>query len=279
MDSIRIEHLELYGYHGVFPEEKEKGQLFYVDAELYLELKKAGRTDDLTQSVHYGEVCHFMNRFFTEKTYDLIEAAAEAMAEAVLLEFPLIRSIHLVLNKPHAPIGLPFGNVAVSITRGWKRAYLGIGSNMGDKERYIREAVEKLKAHEKIREVRCSSLIVTKPYGGVTQEDFLNGAVELMTLLSPYELLEYLQQLEREAHRERLVHWGPRTLDLDILFYEDFVSADEKLSVPHPDMSNRRFVLEPLAELCPWYINEKLQKTVARMLAELPSGQTEALPE
>lgn len=269
MDSIRIEHLELYGYHGVFPEEKEKGQRFYVDAELYLELEKAGKSDDLTKSVHYGEVCHFMKQVFESRSYDLIEAAAEAMAEAVLLKFPLIKSIHLVLNKPEAPIGLPFQNVSVSITRGYKKAYLGIGSNLGNKEQYIREAVEKLAAHEKIREVRCSSLIVTKPYGGVEQDDFLNGAVELSTLLTPYELLQYLQQLEQEAHRERLVHWGPRTLDLDILFYEDFVSADEKLSVPHPDMQNRRFVLEPLAELCPWYINQKLQKTVLQMLSEL----------
>lgn len=270
MDSIRIEHLELYGYHGVFPEEKEKGQRFYVDAELYLELQEAGKSDDLTESVHYGEVCHFMKQIFESRSYDLIEAAAEAMAEAVLLKFPLIKSIRLVLNKPEAPIGLPFQNVSVSITRGYKKVYLGIGSNLGNKEQYIREAVEKLAAHEKIREVRCSSLIETKPYGGVEQDDFFNGAVELSTLLTPYELLQYLQQLEQEAHRERLVHWGPRTLDLDILFYEDFVSADEKLSVPHPDMQNRRFVLEPLAELCPWHINQKLQKTVLQMLSELP---------
>lgn len=273
MDSIRIEHLELFGYHGVFQEEKENGQLFYVDAELYLDLQRAGRTDDLTESVHYGEVCHFMKQIFEEKSYDLIEAAAEALAEAVLMKYPLIQSMHLVLNKPHAPIGLPFQNVAVSITRGWKKAYLGIGSNMGNKEQYLKEALQKLEHHNKIRKVRCSALIETQPYGGVEQDDFLNGAVELETLFNPYELLDYLQQLEKEAHRERLVHWGPRTLDLDILFYEDFISNDPKLLVPHPDMQNRRFVLEPLQELCPWLQNQKLQKTVTQMLSELLKEQ------
>lgn len=117
--------------------------------------------------------------------------------------------------------------------------------------------------------MRCSQLIWTKPYGGVEQEDFLNGAIELETLLTPYELLEFLHELERKAGRERKIHWGPRTLDLDILFYEDFVSDDPKLTVPHPDMENRLFVLEPLSELCPYYVNQISGKSVTRMLRKL----------
>ena len=118
--------------------------------------------------------------------------------------------------------------------------------------------------------VSLGKLLVTKPYGGVEQDDFLNGAIEIETLLSPMELLTFLQQLEQEAHRERKVHWGPRTLDLDILFYEDVISNDPKLLIPHRDMQNRRFVLEPLSELCPCYVNQLLQKTVYEMLMELP---------
>ena len=175
----------------------------------------------------------------------------------------------LELKKPHAPIGLPFSSVSVKIERGWKKAYLGIGSNMGDRKAYIEEALKRLKANEEIRKMRCSQLIWTKPYGGVEQEDFLNGAIELETLLTPYELLEFLHELERKAGRERKIHWGPRTLDLDILFYEDFVSDDPKLTVPHPDMENRLFVLEPLSELCPYYVNQISGKSVTRMLRKL----------
>ena len=270
MDKINIRHLEIYAHHGVFPKEKQEGQVFYLDAELYLSLHEAGQTDDLTKAVHYGEVCELMKETFTERSFDLIERAAEVVVQKVLLAYPLIRKMTLTVNKPHAPIPIPFENVSVQIERGWKRAYLGIGSNLGDKRKYIEDAVGKLKKNELIREVRCSKLLVTKPYGGVEQDDFLNGAIEIETLLSPMELLTFLQQLEQEAHRERKVHWGPRTLDLDILFYEDVISNDPKLLIPHRDMQNRRFVLEPLSELCPCYVNQLLQKTVYEMLMELP---------
>ena len=270
MDKINIRHLEIYAHHGVFPKEKQEGQVFYLDAELYLSLHEAGQTDDLTKTVHYGEVCELMKETFTERSFDLIERAAEVVVQKVLLAYPLIRKMTLTVNKPHAPIPIPFENVSVQIERGWKKAYLGIGSNLGDKKKYIEDAVEKLKKNELIRKVRCSKLLVTKPYGGVEQDDFLNGAIEIETLLSPMELLTFLQKLEQEAHRERKVHWGPRTLDLDILFYEDVISNDPKLLIPHRDMQNRRFVLEPLSELCPCYVNQLLQKTVYEMLMELP---------
>ena len=270
MDKINIKHLEIYAYHGVFPEEKQEGQYFYLDAKLYLSLHEAGMTDELTKTVHYGEVCELIRETFAECSYNLIERAAEVVTQKVLLSYPLIRKMTLTVNKPHAPIPIPFENVSVQIERGWKKAYLGIGSNLGDKRKYIEEAVGKLKKQEQIRKVRCSKLIVTKPYGGVEQDDFLNGAIEIETLFSPMELLVFLQQLEREAHRERKVHWGPRTLDLDILFYEDVISNDPKLLIPHRDMQNRRFVLEPLSELCPCYVNQLLQKTVYEMLKELP---------
>lgn len=269
MDSIKIEDLEVYAGHGVFPEETSNGQMFLVSAELYTDLHPPGKSDELTLSTHYGEVCRLMNNFLRQNTFQLIEAAAEQLAREVLLKFPLIQKLVLELKKPHAPIGLPFSCVSVKIERGWKKAYLGIGSNMGDRKAYIEEALKRLKANEEIRKMRCSQLIWTKPYGGVEQEDFLNGAIELETLLTPYELLEFLHELERKAGRERKIHWGPRTLDLDILFYEDFVSDDPKLTVPHPDMENRLFVLEPLSELCPYYVNQISGKSVTRMLRKL----------
>lgn len=269
MDRIKIDNLEIFAHHGVFQEEKKEGQYFYLDAELFLDLQEAGQTDDLLKTVHYGEVCELMNETFQRESYDLIERAGEVVIRKVLLAYPLIRKMVLTVKKPHAPIGLPFENVSVQLERGWKKAYLGIGSNMGDRKQYVEEAVSKIRKHPLIRNVRCSDLIVTKPYGGVEQEDFLNGALEIETLLTPYELLAFLQQLEQEAHRERKIHWGPRTLDLDILFYEDVILNDPKLLIPHRDMQNRRFVLEPLNELCPCLVNPMLQKTVYQMLQEL----------
>lgn len=269
MDQIRIENLEIYAAHGVFPEETRNGQIFKIDAVLYTDLRPAGMQDELTLSTHYGEVCQFMTQFFRENTYLLIEAAAEQLARAVLLKFPLIEKIELELKKPHAPIGLPFESVSVRITRGWKTAYLGIGSNRGDKQQFLDNAIKKIKENEQIRAVKCSKIITTPPYGDTALYDFLNGAIELKTLLTPYELLDFLHELEAEAGRERKIHWGPRTLDLDILFYQDFVSNDPVLTLPHPDMENRKFVLEPLDELCPWYLNPVTGRTVRQMRKEL----------
>lgn len=269
MDFIQIEDLEVYAGHGVLEEENRNGQLFLISARLYTGLREAGKTDELTSSTHYGEVCHFIHTYMREHTFRLIEAAAENLVREILLAFPLIEKISMELKKPEAPIGLPFKSVSVNIERGWSRVYLGIGSNMGEKQAYIDGALKGLLEKREIRNVRCSKLLVTKPYGGVRQDDFLNGAVELDTLLPPYELLDFLHELEQRAGRERKLHWGPRTLDLDILFYEGFVSDEPALTVPHQDMENRLFVLEPLAELCPYYINPVNQKSVRQMYREL----------
>ena len=120
-----------------------------------------------------------------------------------------------------------------------------------------------------MRDVRVSDLLVTKPYGGVEQDDFVNGAIALQTLLTPQELLEKLHEIEQHANRERIVHWGPRTLDLDIIFYDKLVYEDENLIIPHVDMENRDFVLKPLMELCPNYRHPVTGQTVSQMLAAL----------
>lgn len=269
MDEIRIENLEVYAGHGVYEEENRNGQTFFVNVIMYTDVKEAGSRDELSLSTNYGEVCHKIHTCLRENTFQLIEAVAEFTAEQILLAFPLIQALSLEIRKPDAPVGLPFESVSVKICRGWKKAYLAVGSNMGEKAAYIKEAVEKLVQNPKIRKVRMSELLVTKPYGGVEQDDFLNGAIELETLYTPMELLEFLQQTEAEAGRERLVHWGPRTLDLDILFYEDVVSDIPRLMIPHPDMQNREFVLKPLAELCPYYRHPLTGETVMQMLKEL----------
>ena len=275
MDEIRIENLEIYAGHGVFAEENRAGQPFFVNVILYTDIHRAGKEDDLQYSTHYGEVAHFINRFLKEQTFLLIEAAAEQTAQQILLRFPLVKALELEIRKPKAPIGLPFQSVSVKVHRGWKKAYVAVGSNLGDKRAYIEDAISKLNQNPLIRKVRVSDLITTAPYGGVEQDAFLNGAIELETLYTPYELLRFLQELEQEAKRERIVHWGPRTLDLDVLFYEGFVSDEEELTVPHPDMQNRRFVLEPLGQLCPYYIHPVLQKSVKQMLSELSEKSKE----
>lgn len=269
MDEIRIDNLEVYAYHGVFPEENEKGQHFYLNAVLYTDTRKAGKTDELTDSTHYGLVCEDMINVMTEHTWKLIESAAEHVAEHVLLNYPLVHAIDLEVRKPEAPIPHPFESVSVKIHRGWHQCYIALGSNLGESAQLMNGAVEKMKKHPLIRVCRLSSYIRTAPYGGVEQPDFLNGAVCIETLMTPEELLDYLHEIEKEAGRERKIHWGPRTLDLDILFYDDLVMYEPDLVIPHIDLENRDFVLRPMCELQPLFRHPVSGKSMKELLQAL----------
>lgn len=271
-DRIIIENLKVYAYHGVYPEEREKGQNFYLNAVLETDFRKAGNTDELEQTTNYGEVCRFMDAFMTENTYRLIETAAETMAEAILLHFPLIKWVTLEVRKPEAPIPLPFESVSVKVSRGWRKAYLSCGSNMGDKAGYLDKGIEALRADLKCRVLKVSDWMATTPYGGVAQEDYLNGALEIETLYTPEELLQKIHEIEQENGRERIVRWGARTLDLDILLYEGCVLFTDELKIPHVDMANRDFVLAPLAQIAPYEQHPVLNKSIGVLYEEVKRG-------
>ena len=229
MDQIIIENLQIYAHHGVYREENEKGQNFYINAVLETDTRNAGTLDDLDLSTNYGEVCTFLNHYITGHIYKLIETVAEKTAEAVL------------------------------------KVYLSCGSNMGDRKAHLDGAVDALRVDEKCRVLRVSDWIETKPYGGVEQEDFLNGAIALETLYTPDMLLEKIHEIEYAHGRERKIHWGPRTLDLDIILYENCVMCTQELTIPHVDMHNRRFVLEPLMHIAPYERHPLTGQTVGQM--------------
>lgn len=268
-DEIRIEKLEVFAHHGVFPEETRDGQVFYINAVLYTDVHRACKEDNLAYSVDYGDVCSFIKEWMQNNTCLLLEAVAGRLAQEILLKYDLICNLNLEILKPNAPIKVPFGCVSVKVQRGWHRSYIGIGSNMGDREHYIKEAIEALKAHSLIKVNNVSDMIETKPYGGVEQEDFLNGALEVETLLCPEELLEMLHEIENAAGRKRDIRWGPRTLDLDILFFDNLCYRSETLVIPHPDMENRRFVLEPMTMIAPYMRHPVIGKTMSTLLKEL----------
>jgi 2-amino-4-hydroxy-6-hydroxymethyldihydropteridine diphosphokinase len=128
-------------------------------------------------------------------------------------------------------------------------AYLALGSNMGDRFGYLGRAVELLHRHEKIEVVNTSSIYETDPVGYTDQDAFLNMVVKVQTGLSPLDLLDAVNRIEAELGRKREIRWGPRTLDLDILLYNQENINSEKLTVPHPRMQERAFVMIPLLEI------------------------------
>ncbi len=272
-DCILIEDLEIHAFHGVLPEEKVLGQKFLLTLEMGLDLHPAGCSDDLASTVNYADVAWDAAHLFGTACYDLIEAGAESVARHILLKWPLVRSVRVCVKKPWAPVRLPLDAVSVTIRRSWHRAYVAIGSNLGDREATFFSALDSLKM-EDTRLKRVSSFHETKPVGFVDQPAFLNGAFELETLLTPMELLHLLQKTEDAHGRTRSVHWGPRTLDLDLLLYDDIISEKADLLIPHPRMMERRFVLQPLCEIAPWVVNPLTRQRMADALADLAFEST-----
>ena len=269
MDSINIYNLEVYAYHGVLPEETTLGQKFIVSATIYSDTHVAGHSDELADSINYASICSHITNYMTKHTFKLIEAVAENLANDLLLTYSGIYAITLEIKKPQAPIGLPLDTVSVKITRGWHTAYIALGSNIGDKSAYINSAITALNNDSCCKILKVSDLITTTPYGYTKQDEFLNGVLCLRTLYSPQELLALVQQIEKNANRVREIHWGPRTLDLDIIFYDNLIVAEDNLVIPHTDMINRDFVLSPLNQIAPYHIHPVYNKSVHELWLNL----------
>lgn len=148
------------------------------------------------------------------------------------------------------------------------KVFIALGSNLGDKNKNIDEALKRLKDNG-IKILKLSSIIETEPYGYKDQDKFLNAVCLIETELAPHELLNMLLQIEREMGRVRTIKWGPRVIDLDIIFYDDLIINDENLIIPHPDAHNRIFVMGPLSEIAPDFVHPVLNKTVKEIYLEL----------
>lgn len=269
MDQIIIQDLSIYAKHGVYKEENILGQQFLVSVYIDLDLSRAGQTDNLEHTIDYGAVCHFVKEYMQSHTFKLIESVAEHLAEELLLKYGQIEKIRIKVKKPWAPIGLPIKNVSVSVDRTRHYVYLSLGSNLGDRQAYIHQGIAELDALESCKVCGQSDIIETEPYGDVVQDPFLNCVVQIETVLSPRQLLEKLHEIEAHANRTREIHWGPRTLDLDILFYDHITVNTPELTIPHADLHNRAFVLGPLCEIAPWYQHPLLHQTVRQLHEKL----------
>jgi 2-amino-4-hydroxy-6-hydroxymethyldihydropteridine diphosphokinase len=149
------------------------------------------------------------------------------------------------------------------------KAYIGLGSNLGDREANLRQALEHLAQTPETAVVRASSLYDTEPVGVEDQPHFLNAVAQLETQLAPRQLLWNLMLIERRLGRVRSQRWGPRTLDLDLLLVDDLVLDEEDLELPHPEMTKRSFVLVPMVELEPLLVHPVTGETMLALLQRL----------
>lgn len=301
LDHISLVGIEERGRHGMLDHERQDGQLFLVDADIYLDLHGAGASDRIEDTVDYSQISALISRIITGPPCDLLEKVAAQIAEETL-ELENVQAVRICLHKPEAPLGLEKQDVKLTIWRGLdnllpeeepleetaplslaeiaaegaaeggetslekaenpleqaptspRQVVVAMGGNLGEVSATFREVVAQLSQTSGIGVVEVSPLVRTAPVLSEDQEeqpDYLNAVVILSTMLSPLELLQVLQKLEDEHGRVRSEHWGARTLDLDIIDYQDVTSKDERLILPHPRASQRAFVLLPWSLVAP----------------------------
>ncbi len=267
-DRIEINGIRTTSIVGALPHERQIPQPLRVDLSLEVDLTDAGRTDELGDTVDYGEVADRVVALVSEREDVLLERLVAAIADEVF-SFDRVDAVDVTLTKLRPPLAVDAASTAVRLRRTRAEmevvderehvALLALGSNLGDREGFLRFAVREL-GHV----TAMSDVYETQPVGGPdAQGPYLNMVVEVRTTLDPFALLRRCQRIEAEALRQRVVHWGPRTLDVDILFYDDVLVDSPELTIPHRHFADRRFVLQPLADVAP---------------ARCPSGWDERLP-
>jgi dihydroneopterin aldolase/2-amino-4-hydroxy-6-hydroxymethyldihydropteridine diphosphokinase len=261
-DRIRLSGVRGRGYHGVFEHERREGQEFVVDIELALDLGPAGASDDLGDTVNYGEIGAAALARIEGEPHDLIERLAELVAQDALTH-PSVDQVTVTVHKPQAPVGVPFGDVTVSVTRQREPVpvVIAVGANLpwglSSPHHTASSAIESLARHPRVRVVASSASYDSDPVGGPEQPTYVNAVVLARTSLSPTSLLRELHGIEAIFDRRREVRWGARTLDLDLVQYGDPVAGTDvtsdrpRLTLPHPRAHERAFVLLPWLEADP----------------------------
>ena len=156
-----------------------------------------------------------------------------------------------------------------------KQAWIALGSNIAPRETYLQQAIQMLNEHEEIKLNQVSTVYETEPVGYENQDQFLNLVAEIETSLDPMELLRICQKIEQDLGRKRIIRWGPRTVDLDILLYSTENMNVEELILPHPRMHERAFVLVPLADIAPELLLK--DKRVQEWLDTLPAQDVQGV--
>jgi dihydroneopterin aldolase/2-amino-4-hydroxy-6-hydroxymethyldihydropteridine diphosphokinase len=256
VDRILIDDLRVLTIIGALPHEREIAQPLRIDLSIGLDLRNAGRSDELNDTVNYGLVCERVVEMARDSKDILLERLAAKVAD-VVLEFDLVETVDVKVTKLRPPVPETVESTSVAITRSRSEAaappledhevIVALGSNLGDRMGYLRFAVGELG-----NVVAMSQVFETEPVGGPEDQGaYLNMVVKVQTSLDPYAFIRRCQRIEANALRQRIVHWGPRTLDVDVLFYDDVRINSERLTVPHPRINERRFVLTPLMEVAP----------------------------
>lgn len=272
MNEIKIDRIKFRANHGVFAFEKEQGQDFYLSINIKTNFEETLFNDDLNNTIHYGYISDDAILFLQENTFDLIETAIYRLSDFLFSKYDQIDELELEIFKPDAPVDLEFKDISVKVRHKRNNVFIALGSSIGKKDDYFDKAIKMLKESEGVYQIRESKRYKSSPLGNAAKEEFLNSVIEIKTILSPLKLLEILNNIEDSLDRKRDIKWGDRTIDLDILFYNNQIICKENLIIPHPEIKNRDFVLKPMIDLNKNFISPIDNKRVIDLYEELKTS-------
>lgn len=270
--SVIVRGLEVFGRHGVHDAERALGQRFVVDLELELLSCGGVASDDLAGTVDYAAVCDAVAAVVAGEPRNLLEHLAGDIADRALAE-PLVHRVRVEVRKPHVALPHVLAETAVRLERTRTMTYwLGLGSNLGDRLANLQGLVDALRDAGVTVEA-VSAVYETAPREVTDQPAFLNAVARVRTTLAPRELLTVAKRAERRLGRTGGgPRYGPRPADCDIVFWDQGVWGDEALEIPHPRLTERRFVLVPLLDVGPGLVHPD-GRPLADCAAALDAGQ------
>ncbi|MDF7673672.1 2-amino-4-hydroxy-6-hydroxymethyldihydropteridine diphosphokinase [Acetobacteraceae bacterium ESL0709] len=276
LTRVFVRDLCLFAHHGVLPEETRLGQRFFISMDVAADIDLAITGDDYTQAVCYSQLCSIASDVSRHANFQLIETLADRIAQAVLEYYSQVVEVRIEIRKPSAPLPYTVREVAVEVTK--KRVEsigLSLGANIGEREATLKAALETLARTEGVQLDRVSSLYDSAPWGIEDQPSFVNLCLLARTSLNPLALLRLCKETECLLGRAPGRHWGERALDIDVLFYGQKEVKTPVLTLPHPHLFERAFVLEPLYELDPTL--SLSGRTIKDALARLPRKEGDAV--
>lgn len=257
-DRIELQGLRILTIIGILEHERQIAQPLEFNIALYVDLAKACANDQLRDTVDYGEICQLIEKIAANHSCLLLESLAGSVAET-LLKHPLIEEVEISVKKLRPPVASDLSAAAIVIHRRketafqpieknvYHQAILALGTNLGNRVNHLRYALSQFSDVK-----RQSQVFETKPVGGpLGQNAYLNMVILIHTALDPFALHRRCLEIESGAGRERHIRWEARTLDIDLLFYEEIRIESPTLTIPHPRINERGFVLAPLAEVAP----------------------------
>ena len=279
MFKIIIKNLNLFGYHGVKESEKEDGQNFCFNIEILLGASDFPDTDDLEDTLNYSGVIELIKNINSSRSFNLLETLSRTIADRIMEISSIVEKVTVKIEKTSPPIKENLESVGVECVldrRNLKNngksgnkngsgsgpepgevdVYMSLGSNIGNKERNLRKAVELINRNPNINIIKVSSIYETEPIYLKDQDYFYNIVLlaKVNSKISPFEMLGFLKGIEFSFGGKKDRRFGPRIIDIDLLFYGEMFIDSDFLTIPHQGIEERKFVLVPLSEIASDFI-------------------------